>query len=106
MTFALASMDFCEQPVALFLGDAPHENTISATVVEIPLHHRVVFSQPYYALSGHMFFRKDVVFQVVPDLRDPSIRTALSNCEWRQEVFRILNGTFIPQIFYDAGGLG
>jgi hypothetical protein len=29
-------------------------------------------------LSGYMFIRKDVVFQVVPDLRDPCIGTGLS----------------------------
>src|SRR6185312_879682 len=33
-------------------GNAPHEDTISATAVEIPLYHRVAFSQSYYALSG------------------------------------------------------
>jgi hypothetical protein len=75
MTFVLASMDLCEQVAALFLGDAPHEDAIDATVVEIPFYHRVSFSQSHYVLSGYMVFRKDVVFQVVPDLGDPCIGT-------------------------------
>ena len=66
-------MDLREQLAALFLGNAPHENTIGATAVEIPFYHRVAFSQPYYALSGHIIIRKDIVFQVVPDLGDPCI---------------------------------
>jgi hypothetical protein len=71
MTSTLASMDLCEQVAARFLGDAPHEDAIGTTVVEIPLYHRVSLSQSHYALSGSMVFRKDVVFQVVPDLGDP-----------------------------------
>jgi hypothetical protein len=39
MTSALASMDFCEQVAALFLGDAPHEDAIGTTAVEIPFYH-------------------------------------------------------------------
>ena len=53
--------------------------SIGATVVEILFYHRVPFSQSYYALSGYIIFRKDVVFQVVPDLGDPCIGTSLSN---------------------------
>jgi hypothetical protein len=78
MTSALASMDHCEQLATLFLGNAPHENAIGATMVDIPIHHRVAFSQPPYALSGYMVFRKHVVIQVVLDLGDPCIGTALS----------------------------
>ena len=74
-----ASMDLCEQLAALSLGNAPHEDTIGATVVEIPFHHRVAFSQSYYALCGHIVIRKGIVFQVVPDLGDPCIGTSLSN---------------------------
>ena len=76
-------MDLREQLVALLLGDAPHENAIGATAVKIPLYHRVAFSQPHYALCGHMIFRKDILFQVVSDLRDPCIGTTLSNWLWR-----------------------
>ena len=76
MTSTLASMDLREQLAALLLGNAPHEDT-SATAVEIPFYHRVAFSQSYYALSGHIVIRKDIVFQVVPDLGDPCIRTSL-----------------------------
>src|SRR6185503_15300630 len=36
---------------ALSLGNAPHEDTIGATAVEIPFYHHVAFSQSYYALS-------------------------------------------------------
>ena len=54
MTSTLASMDL--------LGNAPHEDTIGATVVEIPFYHRVAFSQSYYALSGDIIIRKDIVF--------------------------------------------
>ena len=83
MTSALASMDLREQVTALFPGYAPHEDAIGATAVEIPFYHRVAFSQSPYALSGHMFFRKDSVFQVVPDLGDPCIGTPLSDGMWR-----------------------
>jgi hypothetical protein len=62
MTSALASMDFCKQVAALFLGDAPHEDAIGATAVEIPFYHRVSLSQSHYTFSGYMVFRKDVVF--------------------------------------------
>ena len=78
MTSTLASMDLREQLAALFLGNAPHEDTISATVVDIPFYHRVAFSQSYYALSGRIVIRKDIVFQVVSDLGDPCIRSSLS----------------------------
>jgi hypothetical protein len=77
MTSALSSMDLHKQLAAILLGDAPHENAIGATVVKIPLYHRVAFSQPHYALCGHMIFRKDIFLQVVPDLRDPCIGTTL-----------------------------
>ena len=77
MTSTLASMDLREQLMALSLGNAPHEDTIGATAVEIPFYHRVI--------------RKDIVFQVVPDLGDPCIGTSLSRWEWRYEVSRILN---------------
>jgi hypothetical protein len=60
MTSALSSMDLREQLMVLLLGNAPHENVVGATVVEIPFHHRVAFSQPHYALYGHMVFRKDI----------------------------------------------
>ena len=64
MTSTLASMDLREQLAALSLGNAPHVDTIDATAVEIPFYHRVI--------------RKDIVFQVVPDLGDPCIGTSLS----------------------------
>ena len=78
MTSTLTSMDLREQLAALFLENASHEDAIGATVVKILFYHRVVFSQPHYALSRHMVFRKDVVLQVVPDLGDPCIGTSLS----------------------------
>ena len=52
-------MDFREQLAALFLGNAPHEDTIGATAVEIPFYHRVAFSQSDYALSGHIVISRD-----------------------------------------------
>jgi hypothetical protein len=64
--------------MALFLGDAPHKDTVGATAVEIPFYRRVAFSQPYYALCGDMVFGKDILLQVVPDLEDPCIETTLS----------------------------
>jgi hypothetical protein len=60
MTSTLPSMDLHEQLTALLLRDAPHENAVGATTVEIHFHHRVSFSQPHYALCGHMIFRKDI----------------------------------------------
>jgi hypothetical protein len=79
MTSALASMDLREQVTALFLGDAPHEDAIGTMVVEIPFYHRVMLSHPDYALSRCLVFRKKIIFQVVPDLRDPCIGTFLRN---------------------------
>ena len=71
-------MDLREQLAALFLGNAPHEDTIGAPAVEIPFYHRVAFRQSYYAHSGHIVIRNDIVFQVVPDLGDPCIGSSLS----------------------------
>src|SRR6185503_19750474 len=51
MTSTLASMDLREQLAALFLGNAPHEDTIGATAVEIPFYHRIAFSQSYYVFD-------------------------------------------------------
>ena len=83
-------MDLREQLAALFLGNAPHEETIGATTVEIPFYHRVAFSQPDYAL------REDVIFQVAPDLGDPCIGTSLSKWEWLCEVSKMLNSAHNP----------
>ena len=96
MTSTLTSMDLREQLAALSLGNGPHEDTIGATAVEIPFYHRIAFSQSYYALSGHIVIRKDIVFQVVPDLRDPCIGTSLSRWKWRYEVSRVLNSAHNP----------
>jgi len=96
MTSTLASMDLREQLAALSLGNAPHEDTIGATAVEIPFYHHVAFSQSYYALSGCIVIRKDIVFQVVPDLGDPCIGSSLSRWEWLYEVSRILNRAHNP----------
>jgi hypothetical protein len=89
-------MDLYEQVVALFLGDAPHEDAISTMAIEIPFYHRVSLSQLHYALSGCMVFRKDVVFQVVPDLGDPCIRNPLRVWMRLLEVFRTLEGAHNP----------
>jgi hypothetical protein len=88
MTSALSSMDLREQLTTLLLGNALHENVVGATAIEIPFHHRVAFSQPHYALCGHMVFRKDSFLQVVPDLRDTCIRTTLRRWLWRYKVGR------------------
>ena len=82
MTSALASMDLREQATALFPGYASHEDAVGATPIEIPFYQRVAFSQPHYALSGHMFIRKDFILQVVPDLGDPCIGTSLRSGMW------------------------
>ena len=81
MTSTLASMDLREQLAALFLGNAPHEDIVGTTAVEIPFYNRVAFSQSDYTLSGHIIIREDVVLQVAPDLRDPSIGASLSRWE-------------------------
>ena len=91
MISTLTSMDLREQLAALSLGNAPHEDTIGATAVEIPFYHRVAFSQSYYAISGHIVIRKDIVFQLIPNLGDPCIGTSLSRWEWLYEVSRVLN---------------
>ena len=77
MTSTLPSMDLREQLTFLLLGNASHVNAVGATAVEIPFRHRVAFSQLHYAFCGHMVFRKDILLQVVPDLRDPCIETTL-----------------------------
>jgi hypothetical protein len=83
MTSALTSMDLCVQLTTLLLGDAPHENVVGTTAIEIPFYHRVSFSQSHYALCKHMIFRKDTFLQVVLDLEDPCIRTTLRYWLWR-----------------------
>jgi hypothetical protein len=77
MISALSSMDLCEQLTALLLGNVSHVNAVGAAAVEIPFHHPITLSQPHYAFCGHMVFRKDILLQVVPDLRDPCIGTTL-----------------------------
>jgi hypothetical protein len=89
-------MDLCEQVAALFLGDAPHEDAIGTTAVEIPFYHHVSLSQSHYALSRCLVFRKEVVFQVVLDLRDPCIKTPLRNWVRLLEVFGTLEGAHNP----------
>jgi hypothetical protein len=89
-------MDLREQLAALFPGNAPHEDAIGATAVEIPIYHRVSLSQPHYALSGSTVFRKDIVFQIVPDLGDPCIGTFLSNWKWRSKVSWVLRSAHYP----------
>jgi len=89
-------MDLREQLAALSLGNAPHEDTIGATAVEIPFYHRVAFSQSYYALNRRIVIREDIVFQVVPDLGDPCIETFLSSREWLYEISGILSSAHNP----------
>ena len=71
-------MDLREQFAALSLGNAPHEDTVGATAVEVPFYHRVTFSQSDYALCRDIVVREDVIFQVAPDLGDPCIGASLS----------------------------
>jgi hypothetical protein len=89
-------MDLHEQVAALFLGDAPHEDAVGATAVEIPFYQRVTLSHPDNALSRCLVFKKEIIFQVVPDLRDPCIGTFLRNRAWLPEVFRTLKGAHDP----------
>ena len=89
-------MDLREQLAALFLGNALHEDTIGTTAVEIPFYHSVAFIQSYYALSGHIVIREDIIFQVVPDLGDPCIGSSLSWWGWLYEVTRILDRAHSP----------
>jgi hypothetical protein len=89
-------MDLCEQVSALFLGNALHEDAIGAMAVEIPFYHCVSLSQSHYTLSRCLIFRKDVVFQVVPDLVDPCIKTPLRVWMRLPEVFRTLEGAHNP----------
>jgi hypothetical protein len=96
MTSALASMDLRKQVAALFLGDAPHEDAVGATVIEIPFYYRVSLSHPDNALSRCLIFRKVIIFQVVPDLRDPCIGTFLRNWAWLPEVSGPLKGAHDP----------
>ena len=90
-------MDLREQLAALSLGNPPHEDTIGAMAVEISFYHRVASSQSYYALSRYIIIRKDIVFQVVPDLGDPCIGSSLSRWERLHEVSRILDRAHNPE---------
>jgi hypothetical protein len=83
MTSTFTSMDLREQVTTLLLGDAPHENVVGTTTIEIPFYHHVSFSQPHYAFCGHMIFRKDIFLEVVQDLGDPCIGTTLRYWLWR-----------------------
>jgi hypothetical protein len=74
----LTSMDLYEQLAALLSGNTPHQDAISAPPVEIPLYQRVSLSQMGNPISECTVMRKDIVFQVGADLRDPCIRTDLS----------------------------
>jgi hypothetical protein len=89
-------MDLCEQVAALFLGDAPHEDAVGTTAIEIPFYHRVLLSHPDYALCSHLVFRKEIIFQIVPDLRDPCFGTFPRNWAQLPEVFGTLEGTHNP----------
>jgi hypothetical protein len=89
-------MDLCEQVVALFPGDASHEDAVGTTAVEILFYHCVPLSHPDYALSRCLVFRKKIIFQVVPNLGDPCIGIFLSNWARLSEVFRTLEGTHDP----------
>jgi hypothetical protein len=48
------------------------------------------------SLSGYMFIRKDVIFQVVPNLRDPCIGTDLSIWILHAEINGVPHGTYNP----------
>jgi hypothetical protein len=96
MISALASMDLREQVAALFLGDASHEDAVGAAAVEIPFYHRVPLGHPGYALSRCLVFRKKIIFQIVPNLRDPCIGTFLRHWAWPPEVFGTLEGAHNP----------
>jgi hypothetical protein len=89
-------MDLREQVAALFLGDAPHEDAVGATSVEIPFYHRVSLSHPDNVLSRCLVFRKVIILQVVPDLRDPCIGTYLRNWVRLPEAFGTLKGAHNP----------
>jgi hypothetical protein len=78
MVPALTSINLCEQIIAHLLENAPHYDTIGATPVEIPFYQCVSFSQTDNPISRSHVIRKDVVYQVGPDLCDPCIRTSLS----------------------------
>jgi hypothetical protein len=89
-------MDLREQVAALFMGDASHEDTVGATAVEIPFYHCVPLSHPNNTLSRCLVFRKEIIFQVVPDLRDPCIGTFLRIWAWLPVDFGILKRAHNP----------
>jgi hypothetical protein len=62
MVTALASIDLCEQLVAVFLGYALHQDIVDATPVEIPFYQCISLSHPNDLLSRYMLISKDVVF--------------------------------------------
>jgi hypothetical protein len=64
--------------------------------IEIPFYQRVSLSHASNSFSGCMVVRKDVVFQVVSDLRDPCIRTNLSIRILRGGVHRVPCDAYDP----------
>jgi hypothetical protein len=77
MVAALSSMDLYEQLTTIFPGYAPQYDAIGATPIEIPFYQCVSLSHMSDPFNGYMLIRKDVVFQVIPDLHGPCIRTDL-----------------------------
>jgi hypothetical protein len=64
--------------------------------VEIPFYQRVSLSHTNNPIGGVMVIRKDVVFQVSPDLRDPCIRTDLSFWVLRTGVHGVPHDAYDP----------
>jgi hypothetical protein len=65
-----------DSPDVRYLGNM--RASVSITSVEIPFYQRVSLSHMNDSLSGYMFIRKDVVFQIVPALCDLCIGIGLS----------------------------
>jgi hypothetical protein len=64
--------------------------------VEFPFYRHVSLSHTTDAFSGYMFIRKDVVFQVVSDLRDPCIGIGLSIWILRTGVHGVPHDAYNP----------
>ena len=75
-------MDPREQLAALSLGNAPHEDTIGATAVEILFYHRIAFShQEGYCLSGSPGSRRSMHRELPEQVRGGSMRSPGSSTE-------------------------
>lgn len=71
MAATLASINIHEQVEAIFSRDPFDEDVILTMLVEVPFYQSAALSLESDTFCIRIFLRKDIVFQVSLDLRDP-----------------------------------